>query len=166
MPSQDVAFVDPADAGEPHGLGHLPLTYMRNTNTDTAGWVLNAIDNIVEGNPSGRKLNILVVTPYRNQARRIYAARLRRFSENKDVAVTVSTVHRCQGFEADIVFFDLVNPSSWFVNKPEASHLWCVACSRARHKLVLVGDRHQMALGQTARIVLNQIDKQAGRCAA
>ena len=166
VPSQDVAFVDPADTGEPHGLGRLPMTYMRNTNTATAGWVLNAIGHLVQNNPSGRKLNILVVTPYRNQARRIYAARLKRFSENKDVAVTVSTVHRCQGFEADIVFFDLVNPSSWFVNKPEASHLWCVACSRARHKLVLVGDRHQMALGQTARIVLNQIDKQAGRCAA
>ena len=166
LPSQDVAFVDPADAGEPHGLGRLPMTYMRNTNTATAGWVLESIGNLVKSNPSGRKLNILVVTPYRNQAKRIYAARLRRFTENKDVAVTVSTVHRCQGFEADIVFFDLVNPSSPFINRPDAAHLWCVACSRARHKLVLVGDRHQMALGQMARIVLKQINRGAGKCAA
>ena len=166
LPSRDVAFVDPAEAGEPHGLGRLPLTYMRNTNTATAGWVLNAIGNLVKRNPSGRNLNILVVTPFRNQAKRIYAARLRRFSENKDVTVNVSTVHRCQGFEADIVFFDLVNPSSSFINRPDAAHLWCVACSRARHKLVLVGDRHQMAAGQMARIVLARIAKCTERRAA
>lgn len=157
LPDTEVALVDPAECGEVHGFERLPATYLKNTNTASAGWVINAVKRLVRTNPKERKINILVVTPFRHQAMKIYLPRLKTISEKNGVTVTVSTVHRCQGSEADIVFFDLVEPSCWFVNKPDATNLWCVACSRAKHQLIFVGDRRQMARGRFSQQILRQI---------
>ncbi len=159
IPQGDVSFVDPAEQGEAHGIGRLPSAYLRNTNTISAGWVLDAIRALVRQIPADRKVSVLVVTPFRNQALRIYGPRLKKLADNRNVTVEVSTVHRCQGSEADIVIFDLVEPSSWFVNRPDAAHLWCVACSRARHRLVFVGDRRQMETGWMSGKILNHIQR-------
>jgi len=157
LPSEDVAFVDPEREKEAYGVGRLPPTYLNNTNTLSAGWVVETVRSLVRKNPHGHKLEVLVITPYRNQTLKIYGPRFRGMS-NSDVTVKVSTVHRCQGMEADIVFFDLVKPSSWFVNKPDSMHLWCVACSRARSRLVFVGNRHQMMCGSVSSRVLGAIE--------
>lgn len=163
LPREDVALVDPTERGEVHGFERLPATYLKNTNTVSAGWVIDAVKRLVRTNPVGRKVDILVVTPFRYQALKIYQPRLKALSATNDVTVTVSTVHRCQGAEADIVFFDLVEPGCWFVNRPDAAHLWCVACSRAKHQLVFVGDRRQMACGRFSGQVLRQIEPQTRR---
>jgi hypothetical protein len=163
LPGGDVALVDPTECGEVHGFERLPATYLKNTNTVSAGWVIDAVKRLVRTNPAGRKIDILVVTPFRYQALKIYQPRLKALSETNGVTVRVSTVHRCQGAEADIVFFDLVEPGCWFVNRPDAAHLWCVACSRAKHQLVFVGDRRQMACGRFSGQVLRQIEPQARR---
>ena len=157
LPEEDVAFVDPSERGEPYGFERLPMTYLKNTNTVSAGWVIDVVKRLVRTNPSKRKVNILVVTPFRHQAMKIYKPRLKPFSDKNGVTVTVSTVHQCQGAEADLVFFDMVEPGSWFVNRPDAMHLWCVACSRARHQLVLVGDRRRMKMGRMSSKVLSHI---------
>ncbi len=159
LPAEDVAFVDPSEQGELYGFERLPMTYLKNTNTVSAGWVIDAVKRLVRTNPSGRKINILVVTPFRHQAMKIYKPRLKPFSDKNGVTVSVSTVHQCQGTEADLVFFDMVEPGCWFVNRPDAMHLWCVACSRARHQLVLVGDRRRMEMGRMSSMVLNHIQR-------
>ena len=119
--------------------------------------MIDTVKRLVRTNPSGRKVNVLVVTPFRYQAMKIYKPRLKLLSDKNGVTVSVSTVHQCQGAEADLVFFDMVEPGGWFVNRPDAMHLWCVACSRARHQLVLVGDRRRMELGRMSSSVLNHI---------
>ena len=63
------------------------------------------------------------------------------------VSVSWSTIHCCQGSEADIVILDLVNPGSFFLNGPDAAHLWCVACSRAKEKLIVLGERNAVRAG-------------------
>ena len=163
LPEEEVALVDPSERSEVYGFERLPPISLKHTNTTSAGWVIDAVKRLVRTNPNGRKINILVVTPFRHQAMKIYQPRLKSLSEKNGVTVTVSTVHRCQGSEADIVFFDLVEPGNWFVNRPDAVHLWCVACSRAKHQLIFVGDRRQMACGRFSGQVLRQIEPQARR---
>ena len=133
---------------------------MKNTNADSASWVVSQVKRLARKVSAGGKLSILVVTPFRNQASRMYGPVLKRIGKKLDkaVSVAVSTVHRCQGGEADIVFFDLVDPGNWFVNKSESAHLWNVACSRAKHRLVIVGDRQRMWVGTMARQILRQIE--------
>ena len=75
----------------------------------------------------------------------------------KNVVVRASTVHRCQGSEADVVFFDLVDASSWFVTKPDAASLWCVACSRAKSQLFLVGDELAMRSGRFSKSMVANV---------
>lgn len=164
LPSGDIAVLDPGAGGEMFGLDRLPGTFARSgTNSVSAGRTVRAIRSLVESNPAGRKLNILVVTPFRNQAYRIYKPRLNGLADGKkDVQVRVSTVHGCQGAEADVVFFDLVDPASNFIARPDASHLWCVACSRAREKLVIVGERDQMRKGFFSSVLL-RLTEESGR---
>ena len=118
---------------------------------------MKSVRDIVETNPAGRKLEILVIAPFRDQAKKIYSSRIKTLKLGDDVTVRVSTVHSCQGGEADIVFFDLVNPASGFLRRDDAAHLWCVACSRARQKLVIVGSMEAMRLGRYSSALLKAI---------
>ena len=160
IPAGDAVFVDPAEKQEAYGFDRLPTSRMKNTNADSASWVVSQVKRLARKVSAGGKLSILVVTPFRNQASRMYGPVLKRIGKKLDkaVSVAVSTVHRCQGGEADIVFFDLVDPGNWFVNKSESAHLWNVACSRAKHRLVIVGDRQRMWVGTMARQILRQIE--------
>ncbi len=47
MPEEDVAFVDPSERGEPYGFERLPITYLKNTNTVSAGWVIDVVKRLV-----------------------------------------------------------------------------------------------------------------------
>jgi superfamily I DNA and/or RNA helicase len=87
----------------------------------------------------GGSISIAVITPYAAQAgeiRRLLAAR--RIGD----VVECSTIHRFQGRECDVVIIDLVDaapmrPSALLADAP---NLLNVSISRARGKLVIVGD--------------------------
>ena len=130
----------------------------RNTNVENLNVVYDLVKRMVrlmQSRPD-ESLSILVVTPFRGQAKE-YAMLLTAMPKPKNVVVRASTVHRCQGSEADVVFFDLVDASSWFVNKPDAASLWCVACSRAKSQLFLVGNELAMRNGQFSRFMLENV---------
>lgn len=153
--AQEIAVLDPSCMKLPSECDRLPDRGGPHTNATSAGHVLRLVKDLVAANPPGRKVRILVVTPFRNQALKVYWPRLKKMaSDGRDVSVEVATVHRCQGKEADVVIFDMVDPTAWFLNGNGAAHLWCVACSRARHNLVLVGRVAQMAYGRFTRQVL------------
>ena len=163
LPEGDVVILDPSAQGEAYGFDRFPaIQYRRNANPESASSVLRAIREVISRNPQGRKLDILVLSPFRDQSR-FYASRLKSISHSEEITLRASTVHSCQGGEADLVFFDLVNPSNPFIARQDAAHLWCVACSRAKHQLVFVGDRRQMACGRFSGQVLRQIEPQTRR---
>ncbi|MDQ7007139.1 MAG: AAA domain-containing protein, partial [Acidobacteriota bacterium] len=79
---------------------------------------------------------IMVATPYRAQAKLLREV-VEPIDEDKIIA---GTVHRMQGGEADLVFFDPVVPDSPFVQTMSvAPRLINVALSRARQQLVVLG---------------------------
>ena len=158
LPDGDVVVADVDASEELFGFDRLPESSLRkNANLESAGTVLKAVREIVRKNPPGRRLDILIVTPFRDQAKKVYASRIKTIAHGGDVSVRVSTVHSCQGGEADVVFFDLVNPLSGFLRRDDAAHLWCVACSRARQKLVVVGSVEAMRVGHYSRALLKAI---------
>lgn len=89
-----------------------------------------------------------VIAPYRAQARLIRAA-LRRTCRARleSGAIQVSTVHRFQGEERDLIVFDTTDApgrgAARFLDdarNPAAANLVNVAVSRAKHALLIVGD--------------------------
>lgn len=122
---------------------------LKNTNTTSALLVERILRRmLVEASPLGAPLEVLVISPFTNQVRHVYERRLKALEHLGNVRIEVATVHRSQGSEADVVFFDVVDPSSWFVNTAAAAHLWCVACSRARRQLFVVGEAHALRAGK------------------
>ena len=148
LPNGAAVVLDPSAGGEQFGFDRIPSArLLRNTNVASAGQVLKCIREIVRCNPKGRKLDIMVLSPFRAQAYKIYAPYLRQVDHGNEVTIRALTVHSSQGSEADIVFFDLVNPTNCFISREDAAHIWCVACSRAKQKLVIVGDVSAMRHG-------------------
>ena len=79
---------------------------------------------------------LVVLTPFRAQRaliRRGLAAR----GIDESAGVKVSTVHRAQGSEAPVVFFDPVDASLPFLQTEDARRLLNVALSRAQAKVLL-----------------------------
>lgn len=158
LPAGDVAVLDPSEQGEAFGFDRLPASrFRKNANLESASSVLRVIREVVSLNPKGRKLDVLVLSPFRDQCK-LYGPRLKVMPHGDDVTLRASTVHSCQGGEADLVFFDLVNPASPFISRAHAAHLWCVACSRARQKLVIVGDKAAMRLGRYSSAILREVN--------
>ncbi len=79
---------------------------------------------------------LVVLTPFRAQR-----ALIRRGLEARGIAeaegVRVSTVHRAQGSEAPVIFFDPVDAKLPFLQTPDARRLLNVALSRAQAKVLL-----------------------------
>lgn len=144
LPSDDIVMIDPDVGGELYGFNRFYKSNFSNTNTQSAGRVMEIVSRLVGTNPKGRKLDILIISPFRNQVSKVYSSKINTYKSNKDVTIRCSTVHSAQGDEADIVIFDLVNPTSPFISNQDASHLWCVACSRAKEKLLIVGNKEKM----------------------
>jgi superfamily I DNA/RNA helicase len=88
-----------------------------------------------------RKRNALIVTPFRAQARLLSDFLLR---ENV-ASWTAGTVHSHQGTEADLVIFDTVNAGSCAWPYDEWKRLVNVGLSRARHELIVIASRAEMA---------------------
>jgi hypothetical protein len=77
---------------------------------------------------------LIVLTPFRAQRALI---RQRLFAQGVDERVKVSTVHRAQGSEAPVVFFDPADGTQAFLQTEEARRLLNVALSRAQAKVVV-----------------------------
>jgi hypothetical protein len=93
-------------------------------------------DLVVQALSSGdwKSNELIVLTPFRAQRARIrHGLAARGIGE----AVKVSTVHRAQGSEAAVVFFDPVDGAQPFLQTQEANRLLNVALSRAQAKVVL-----------------------------
>ena len=78
-----------------------------------------------------------LITPFKNQQKLVQ----KRFQADSALAsVTVGTVHKIQGQEADVVIYSPVNPRSYFINQSEKGlRMNNVALSRAKQHLVLLG---------------------------
>jgi hypothetical protein len=82
---------------------------------------------------------IMVITPYRAQEA-LLREHLQRALQGicAGPGVEVSTLDRCQGREADLVFISLVRPrASSFLDHPKR---WNVALTRAKESMIIVGD--------------------------
>ncbi len=82
----------------------------------------------------GREL--VVLTPFRAQ-RALLRRCLQAHGVDDGMGVKVSTVHRAQGSEAPVVFFDPVDASLPFLQTEDAARLLNVALSRAQAKVLL-----------------------------
>lgn len=120
---------------------------------------MTLVRRMVEAWPKdeSKKLSILVVSPFRDQSRE-YEKRLMAMHKPKNISLAATTVHRAQGSEADVVIFDVVDASSWFVRCPDASSLWCVACSRAKSQLFLIGGETAMRRGTFSSLMVQGVD--------
>jgi hypothetical protein len=98
---------------------------------------LDAIEDIIEMNPSGRKIEIAVITFYRAQERHLNK-KIKERKERKGSAVLLKTVDSIQGQEADIV---LLCFTTWgknrFYNVPNRLN---VALTRSKQRLLLFGN--------------------------
>ncbi len=91
-------------------------------------------DHVLNWPVENVKDNVLILTPYRAQRRKI-EEELRSI----EVPLTlVSTVHRAQGSERKIVIFDPVCPTAEFVKGEEGRRLLNVAFSRAQCRLIVL----------------------------
>jgi superfamily I DNA and/or RNA helicase len=93
------------------------------------------------------QLNIGVVTPYRGQV-----AVIKRLLEARGISlpnrnrVTIGTIHAFQGSESDVFIWDLVDTRDDTIGRlyhsDSGERLGNVAVSRAKGKLVVVGDEN------------------------
>lgn len=102
---------------------------------------------IAEWLPGSGWKTIGVIAPYRAQARLLRRAlRATCRSRLEDGSLQVSTVHKFQGEERDLIVFDTTDApemAGHFLNdvrNPAAANLVNVAISRAKHALLIVGD--------------------------
>jgi hypothetical protein len=88
----------------------------------------------------GYQPSVLVITPYREQERRLteVLTLAERRGQLGAVQYEVCTLDRCQGREADFVFISLVrSKATVFLDAPKR---WNVALTRAKQGLFIVGD--------------------------
>jgi hypothetical protein len=112
----------------------------------------------------GDEPRILIVCPYRPHAKLL---QLLIREQRLDAEVTAGTAHSFQGAEADVVILDLVNDEPhWRVgmfipaNDEVTKRLLNVAISRARNRLIVVGDfRYIQAQGRRAWLGAKLIPK-------
>lgn len=99
--------------------------------------------------------SIGIITPYRGQVSLIRALITEEeYPENFTDRIKVGTVHTFQGSECDVIIFDTVDCSSIegksranigkIYTGDDGEHLLNVAISRARHKLIIVGEADYM----------------------
>lgn len=107
-------------------------------------------------------ISIGIITPYRAQVR-LYYAKVREIYGNSSFFknIKIGTIHTFQGSECDIIFFDLVEESSFpvsrLLNAKDGERLITVALTRARHKLIVVGDTRRFDYSSGIAGVSNKV---------
>lgn len=93
-------------------------------------------------------ISVAIIAPYRAQVKRLRRAlrQQQRSGDRRLRLIEVGTVHQFQGSEADVVIFDLVDGPGrselgLLLRGDTGLRLVNVAATRARGKLILVGDR-------------------------
>lgn len=109
-----------------------------------------------------------VITPYKGQANLIRALiREQNYPESFSKCITVGTVHTFQGSESDVIICDFVDTGIFtdrqkggigkiYAGK-DGEQLLNVAVSRARHKLICVGDLEYLKKHQGNTVNINTI---------
>lgn len=95
------------------------------------------VDHVLSWSIANIRDELIVLTPYRAQRRRIEAE----LTSINAPATAVSTVHRAQGSERRLVIFDPVCPTADFVAGEEGMRLVNVAFSRAQCRLIVMLQR-------------------------
>lgn len=107
-------------------------------------------------------ISIGIITPYRAQVRSYYG-RIRNEYGSSDFFknIKIGTIHTFQGSECDIIFLDLVEKAPTKVSKllhqKNGERLINVALSRARHKMVIVGDTKRFGYDTGISLVSNKV---------
>lgn len=100
---------------------------------------------------SNHDFSIGIITPYVGQTQLIRAlVKARNYREDFSKRLRIGTVHTFQGSESDVVIFDVVDCGKRersdkssvgrIYGGKDGEHLMNVAVSRAKHKLIIVGD--------------------------
>jgi hypothetical protein len=119
-------------------------------------------------------IQIGIITPYRAQVSRIKAfLRDAKLDKTRLERIKIGTVHAFQGAESDVIVWDLVDtdhqPIGRLYRDEPGNRLTNVAISRARGKLVIIGDRsvflegngHKL-VGALKGILLNKFSERLG----
>lgn len=99
----------------------------------------------LESHPLKGNFSIAIITPYRAQVNRINSL-ISSSHLSKDIKekLKVGTIHSFQGSQADMVIIDLVDskdkPLGKLYQREQGQRLMNVAITRAKSKLVVVGD--------------------------
>lgn len=113
---------------------------------------------------TNENISIGIITPYRAQVR-LYHAKVRADYGNSEFYknIKIGTIHTFQGSECDIVFFDLVEessaPVSRLLNDKDGERLITVALTRARQKLIVVGDTGRFEYATGTANVSNKVSQ-------
>ena len=99
------------------------------------------INKVVELYRRFQTKNVLVITPYTEQMKRLIDA----FKDNNFDHNIISTIDKCQGLEADIVIFSMVLPYITRHLSNLSNGRLCVALSRQRQQLHIVGDEYALS---------------------
>lgn len=104
--------------------------------------ILNLIEDAINNGVPDDKIG--VITPYRDQAKFINRMRQKILP---DSGVKISTVHKFQGLENDIIIFDTAisygkkgGPGYFFRKIEQANRLINVAITRPKSKLIIIGN--------------------------
>lgn len=111
---------------------------------------------------TGEDISIGIITPYRAQVK-MYYGRIRQLygSSHFFKHIKIGTIHTFQGSECDLIFLDLVEKSptqvSRLMNQKYGERLITVALSRARHKMIVVGDTLRFQYSTGINLVSNKV---------
>lgn len=111
---------------------------------------------------TGENISIGIITPYRAQVKMYYAKTRSTYGNCGFFKnLKIGTIHTFQGSECDIIFFDLVEESSFpvsrLLNDKDGERLITVALTRARHKLIVVGDTRRFEYSSGIPNVSNKV---------
>ena len=120
--------------------------------------VFEVLEQIIDDRPD---LKIGIITPYRQQVNDYKSAFL--FNERRYENITVGTIHTFQGSERDVIIWDIVDarnqPIGLIYHRENGERLVNVAISRAKYKLIIVGDCRILHEGDKCDLVTYKVKR-------
>ncbi|WP_434036184.1 DEAD/DEAH box helicase [Formosa sp. 4Alg 33] len=114
---------------------------MSRVNAKTGQVIIQLITQIVSANSN---INVGVITPYNGQVTYIKRLLIDLLTEEQLDRVKIGTIHSFQGSGFDMIIYDIVDNSDKNIGRlykgVQGERLLNVALSRAKHKLIIVGD--------------------------